>query len=111
MSGLALSPDYLDDPGAQAAARLFSLCFRHRGSSTYPIADFLVSLYNADYARPDMYLLCRRLDYEQFIDVMTVMGWFRCVNGSVDIHQIFAAKGDKIMASLMELFGIKVVNR
>jgi len=43
-------PLYVDHDGAQAAARLFALCLRHQSGGTGPIAEFLISLYNATYA-------------------------------------------------------------
>ena len=99
-------PSYADHAGAQAAARLFALCFRHQSGGTRPIAEFLVSLYNADYARPDMYLLCRRIDDNHFEAVVSVMGWFRDLHGGNDIHAIFGVDGEPLMTELMDRFGL-----
>lgn len=101
-----LSQQFANADGAQAAWRLFEAC-RHRGGSTRPIAEFLVSLYNARYACPDAYLLCRRIDDEHFIDVLTVMSWFREAQpGGFDLHDIFGAAGPAVMLGLMERFDI-----
>lgn len=86
--------------------RLFTLCFRHQSGGTRPIAEFLLSLYNANYARPDMYLLCRRIDDDHFEDVLSVMGWFRNVQGRSDIHNIFGNDGELLITELMDRFGL-----
>jgi hypothetical protein len=100
-----LAPEFSDAPGAQAAWRLFEAC-RHCGGSTVPIASFLTSLYNAHYARPDAYLLCRRIDDNHFDDVMAVMRWFREARpGGFDLHYIFGSTGDAVMNDLMDRFG------
>ena len=100
-----LVPPYVNEPGPQAVARLVEMCIRHHGGGTIPIADFLISLYNAEYARPDAYLLCRRIDDEHFADVLTAMVWFRDAPGRMDIHRIFGNEGDRLMNRLMECFG------
>jgi len=99
-------PLYADHAGAQAVVRLLALCFRHQSGGTQPIAEFLVSLYNATYARPDMYLLCRRIDDDHFSDVLSVMGWFRDLQGRSDIQNIFGNAGDVLMTKLMDRFGL-----
>ena len=99
-------PSYADHAGAQAAARLFALCFRHQSGGTQPIAEFLISLYNANYVRPDMYLLCRRIDDDHFEDVLSVMAWFRDLQGRGDIHDIFGTHGEPLMKELMDRFGL-----
>jgi hypothetical protein len=99
-------PLYADHAGAQAVVRLLALCFRHQSGGTRPIAEFLVSLYNANYARPDMYLLCRQIDDDHFDDVLLVMGWFRDLQGRSDIHVIFGNAGDVLMRELMDRFGL-----
>lgn len=100
-----LVPPYAGQPGPEAVARLVALCIRHQGGGTVPIADFLISLYNADYARPDAYLLCRRIDDNHFADVLTAMIWFRDAPGRIDLHCIFGKEGDRLMNCLMESFG------
>ncbi|WP_168795271.1 hypothetical protein [Paraburkholderia aromaticivorans] len=99
-----LAPEFPNAPGAQAAWRLFEAC-QHIGS-TYPIASFLTSLYNAHYARPDAFLLCRRIGDDEFDDVMAVMKWFREARpGGFDLHYIFGSTGDAVMFDLMDRFG------
>jgi len=106
----SLCKQFANVPGAQAAWRLFEAC-RHMGGSTYPIVDFLVSLYNAEYARPDAYLLCRRISDEHFDDVITVMLWFREARPSgFDLHHIFGSAGTAVMMELMERFSIWPAN-
>ena len=102
----AILSSYADHTGVQAAVRLFALCFRHQSGGTRPVAEFLISLYNANYARPDMYLLCRRIDDEHFADVLSVMGWFRDLQGRGDIHDIFGNYGEALMKELMNRFGL-----
>jgi len=99
-----LVPPYTDQPGPQAVARLVERCIQHRGSSTEPIADFVISLYNADYAKPDAYLLCRRIDDKHFRDVITVMTWFRSVPGGLDVHWVFGREGARLMQKLIDDF-------
>lgn len=102
-----LLPLYADQAGAQAAARLFAMCMRHQGGGTEPLAEFLISLYNSTYSRPNMYLLCRRVDDNHFEDVISVMTWFRDVAGLIDIHTIFGDdEGELVMRELMERFGL-----
>ena len=105
MENAKLVPPYADQPGPQAVARLLELCIWHQGGGTVPIADFLISLYNADYARPDTYLLCRRIDDDHFTDVINVMMWFRDAPGRMDVHRIFGKDGDRLMKLLMDSFG------
>jgi hypothetical protein len=100
-----LVPPYTGQPGPEAVARLVEMCIRHQGGGTIPIADFIISLYNAAYARPDAYLLCRRIDDGHFADVLTAMVWFRDAPGRVDVHSIFGKEGSRLMKLLMESFG------
>lgn len=90
-------------PGVIALRRLVSLCQRHCGGSTVPIAEFIVSLYNAEYAKPDAYLLCRRIDAEHFEDVLTVMRWFRVAASKGDVHT-YLVDGERVMLQLMKRF-------
>jgi len=100
-----LVPPYSGQPGPEAVARLVEICIRHQGGGTVPIADFIISLYNADYARPDTYLLCRRIDDNHFADVLSVMTWFRDAPGRIDLHRIFGKEGSRLMRLLMDSFG------
>ena len=101
-----LCETFADVPGAQAAWRLFEAC-RHDGGGTRPIAAFLVNLYDARYAFPDAYLLCRRIDDGHFDDVIAVMAWFRKGEpGRFAFHDIFGPAGDAVMLDVMERFGM-----
>ncbi|WP_092003197.1 DUF7673 family protein [Paraburkholderia lycopersici] len=104
MFSLELSSDFADDIGAHAVQRLLEVC-RHEGGGTRPIADFLVSLHNSSYATVDAYQLCRRLDDEHFLDVVTVLRWFRDAPYRCDLQDIFV-DGPRIMADLMERFDL-----
>ncbi|MBP8821952.1 MAG: hypothetical protein KBH08_07615, partial [Brachymonas sp.] len=100
-----LTTEYANQLGPQAFQRLATLCLRHFGGGTIHIADFLISLYNARFARPDLYMLCRRLDDNEFEDVMVVMRWFRDAAGRIDIHSIYGDAGDSLMHDLMDYYG------
>jgi len=101
-----LCETFADVPGAQAAWRLFEAC-RHQGGSTRPIAAFLVSLHNAEFACPDAYLLCRRIDDAHFDDVIAVMRWFRQGQPrGFDLYYIFGSAGPAPVLDLMERFGM-----
>lgn len=104
----SLSHNDEHQPGAQAAHRLFSICFQHVGGSTQPIAEFLVGLYNAEYARPDPYQLCRRISDQDFSDILSVLNWFRAEKRHQNIHSIFGSQGSQVMRELMHRFGIGI---
>lgn len=61
----------------EALGRLVALCLGHRGGGTYPIIDFLMSMYDGECYRPDMQLLSRRIDVQPFEDVLKVMRLYR----------------------------------
>lgn len=61
----------------EALERLVSLCLGHRGGGTYPVIDFLMSMYDGECYRPDMQLLSRRIDAQHFEDVLKVMRLYR----------------------------------
>lgn len=92
------------EAGVAALNRLILLCNLHQGGSTTPIAQFLVSLYNAEYAKVDAYLLCRRLDDEHFEDVISVMRMFRAAPGQPDLQRL-AQDGEKRIHRIMDEFG------
>lgn len=104
MNTPTLSPDFVDDTGARAAQRLFAAC-RHEGGGTRPIAELLVSLHNSRYANVDAYQLCHRLDDDHFLDVVTVLRWFRDAPFRCDMQDIFV-DGSGVLADLMERFGL-----
>lgn len=109
----ALLPNLDNSPGAQAVHRLFAACWQHQGHSTEPIAQFLLSLHNANIAKTsgfDGFDLCRRIDRAAFEDVLVVMKWFRGSRreGSEEIHdlmEVFGPVGDLVMNSLRWRFG------
>jgi hypothetical protein len=96
---------YENDPQAQAAHRLFTLCARHVGDSTSAIAEFLVGLYNRRYASGDPAWLCKWTDDKTFDDVVATMRWIRA-NSQYEIHNIFAGDGGETMRVLMQRFGL-----
>jgi hypothetical protein len=104
MNTSALSADFVDDPGAQAAQRLFAAC-RHDGGGTRPIAELLVSLHNSRYGRGDAYELCRRLDDDHFDDVLQVLRWFRDAPFRCDLQDVFV-DGPAVLSDLMRRFGL-----
>lgn len=71
----------------EALGRLVSLCLSHRGGGTYPIIDFLMSMYDGEYYRPDMQLLSRRIDAQHFEDVLSVMRLYRATG--MEPHTFF----------------------
>ena len=91
--------------GARALARLVDVALAHQGHSTVPIAELIIGLWNPEYARPDAYLLCCRLDRKHFDDVLTVMRWFRHASsvGDLDRH---VPDGERKMLCLMKRFGL-----
>jgi hypothetical protein len=102
-----LSPQFADELGAQAAWRLFNVA-RYDDAEAEIIAHFLVSLHNNRFAAPDLYLLCRNIDDEQFRDVITVMGWFRDAPGRCDLQEIFGNGRERVMADLISRTGLNV---
>lgn len=96
---------FADDPGAQAAYRLFELCWCHAGGSTTAIAAFLVGLYNKNYASGDPAWLCRWPDDATFEDVVATMRWIRA-NSQYEIHHLFARDSSETMLALMQRFGM-----
>ncbi|MEX3856307.1 hypothetical protein AB3X94_19935 [Paraburkholderia sp. BR10923] len=97
---------FADDPGAQAAYRLFELCCSHAGGSTTAIATFLIGLYNSQYASGgDPAWLCIWSDDATFDDVIATMRWIR-QNSQYEIHHIFAGDGGDTMLELMRRFGL-----
>lgn len=96
---------FADDPGAQAAYRLFELCWCHAGGSTAAIAAFLVGLYNREYASGDTAWLCKWSDDATFANVIATMRWVR-QNSQHEIHHIFAGDGGDAMLELMQRSGL-----
>lgn len=100
-----LAPPYANQPGPQALHHLLCACFAHHGGSTIPIAQLLMSLYNAEYVRLDATLLCRRLSDDHFEDVLTVLRWYRSVAGRLDAWwQIYGSEGAALPAALAHRF-------
>lgn len=102
-----LSPRFADEPGAQAAQRLFDLT-RYDDGEAEIIAHFLVNLHNAQFAAPDLYLLCRNTEDTSFRDVIGVMEWFRDAPGRCDLQDIFGSEGERVIADLMSRIGLHV---
>jgi hypothetical protein len=75
----------------EALGRLVSLCLSHRGGGTYPIIDFLMSMYDGENYRPDMQLLSRRIDAQPFEDVLKVMRLYRATGK--EPHEFFKDGG------------------
>ena len=93
---IELKPEWQDQAEAAALLRLMKLCFRHHGGSTVPIMYFLCSLWNGYDYKPDMQLLCKRIDPEHFEDVLTVM---RLMRRTGETHDFFV-NGDEVMLEL-----------
>lgn len=87
-----LRPEWENNPGAQAIRALVE-AVGHRGGSTYPIIDFLLGLYNGELWKPDMQLLCRRIDREHFELVLQAMRFVRQTDK--EPHELFV-QGNKI---------------
>lgn len=91
--------------GVQALRRLVDTCLLHQGGSTLPLAQLLVHLYNPEYARPDIALLCRRVDANHFVDALAVMAWFRSAERPGFLHT-YLDDGERKIWTLMTRFGI-----
>lgn len=90
--------------GEQALARLVEACLSHRGHSTSPIAQLIVHLYNSEYTQVDIGHLCRRVDCEHFIDVLTVLAWYRGAEHPGFLHT-YLEDGQRKIHALMSRFG------
>jgi hypothetical protein len=100
---------FAQQPGPQALHRLLSACFEHHGGSTIPIAQFLMSLYNAEYVMLDTVLLCRRISDQHFEDVITIMRWYRSVAGRLDAWWlIYGPEGTHLPAALAHRFSCAI---
>ncbi|MFL9922597.1 hypothetical protein PQR75_46805 [Paraburkholderia fungorum] len=94
---------FATDSGAQAAHRLFDICWRHAGGSTSPVAEFLVGLYNKNYAGGDPAWLCKWTDDATFDDIIATMRWIRA-NSQYEIHHVCSGDGGAVMLELMQRF-------
>lgn len=81
----------------QALHRLVTLCLRHQGGGTMPIIDFLLGMYNGIVWRPDLQLLCGRIDDNHFNDVLSVMKLYR--SSRIEPHTYFD-NGDEVFRTL-----------
>ena len=70
---LQLKTEWEGDKGGVALQRLAELCLTHVSDGTVPIIDFLCGCNDGACYRPDMYLLCSRIDSQSFRDVLNVM--------------------------------------
>lgn len=91
--------------GVEALRRLVDTCLHHRGGSTLPLAQLIVHLYNSEYTQVDIGHLCRRADREHFIDVMTVLAWYRGADRAGFLHT-YLEDGQRKIHALMARFGI-----
>lgn len=89
-----LKPKWKGDKGAEAIQTLAELCVHHQGGSTIPIIDFLLGLYNGELWKPDMQLLCRRIDDDHFQLVLDAMVFTRRTN--TEPHVLFE-RGEELM--------------
>lgn len=68
-----LKPQYRNDPGAQALLRLLQRIYEHDGHSTRPIVAALRGIHNGGLNPVDLELVCKRLELEDFEDVLSTM--------------------------------------
>lgn len=94
-----LRPEWETSAGAQAIQSLAEACVRHHGGGTVPLIDFLLGLYNGGTWKPDMQLLCRRIDDEHFDLVLKAMKFIRQTN--MEPHELFA-QGNALFDFLKE---------
>lgn len=87
MQTTKLRPEWENSIGALATQSLIDTCLLHQGGSTYPIIDFLLSLYNGSLWKPDMQSLCWRIDNENFELVLEAMKFYR--QTAVEPHMLF----------------------
>lgn len=105
MNRLTLEPQFVGQRGPEAGLRLMEIALSHCGGGTRPIAQLLLSLFDAEIARVDGYALCRRIDDEYFEDVLVLMRWFRTALGAMDFHRIFGPRGGELMRELARRHG------
>ncbi|MCL5237753.1 MAG: hypothetical protein M1353_07890 [Nitrospirae bacterium] len=86
-----LRPEWKENEGANALESLVRACFRHQGGSTMPLIDFLCGLWNGYDYRPDMQLLCGRIETEHFRQVIEVMLLIR--TAQKEAHEFFIDGG------------------
>lgn len=92
-----LKPEYKDNAFALAVKRLLDKCNSHQGGGTWPINDFLLSLYNGAVWAPDLQLLCARIDQTDFEDVIFVMQGY--AKRAIELHTYFVS-GSKLFESI-----------
>lgn len=68
-----LKPEYRADPGAQALVRLLQRIYEHDGHSTRPIVAALRGIHNGTLNSVDLELVCKRLEPDDFEDVLSTM--------------------------------------
>lgn len=73
--------------GALAIQTLAEFCVWHQGGGTYPLIDFLLSLYDGETWKPNMRLVCCRVDDEHFELVLKAMKFTRQTN--IEPHALF----------------------
>lgn len=95
-----LHPEWDTNTGAMAVQALVENCLQHQGGSTFPIIDFLLGLYNGALWKPDMQLLCRRIDDDNFELVLKAMRFIRQTNR--EPHEFFT-HGDSLFDTLKTL--------
>ena len=96
---VVLRPEYENDATAQAAKRLLDRCDMHQGGSTYPLNDFVLSLYNGDMWAPNLQALCYRIDREDFENVLTVMRGYAAAGK--ELHEYFV-HGNRLFEGIAE---------
>lgn len=89
-----LKPKWKGDEGAEAIQTLAEFCVWHQGGGTIPIIEFLLGLYNGALWKPDMQLLCRRIDSEHFQLVLRAMVFIRRTD--TETHMLFE-RGEELM--------------
>lgn len=95
---LELKAEWERNSGAEAIQALVDACLQHRGGSTYALVDFLLGLYNGELWKPDMQLLCRRIDTKHF-SLILAMRFIRQTN--MEPHELFVY-GGKLFDRLKE---------
>jgi hypothetical protein len=94
-----IKDEWKGNPEAEALKRLMVRCSEHKGGSTIPIIEYLCSIWNCYQYRPNVKLLCMRIDDPHFEDMLLTMRLIRRTGADTDR---FFKNGDKLMNLLSD---------
>jgi len=96
-----LRPEYRGEVGALALLRLLNRVQSHSGGSTWPIAAMLRSIHNGSRNPADVELVCKRLEKNDFEDLLETMRFAHTVfeRRRAELYQAFVS--DETMKELL----------